>query len=406
VTETARTEPGPTPESEASFVGQAPVTTAAFDGPSALAGCERTASSLTRIAELFDPGAGDRASELGRWLDDAHRELVLLTRSVPEGFRAAVWSWSHAFDDAVSSVHGAYRNLLAAHGRATEGSASSPEIAHRIFELGALLSNWDRRLNSRDVANSVTQKYAKSDVWKEMSDHLFSPQMAVTVYRALEEARVIPPRGAPLVFFGATANIATHEQAIFDERRRGGGESIFVVGDRAEVRPKTASASSGEASFQFLRWDASKPPVRRGTVDVIWDRKGWLWYGAHVKPTTVVNVERTLASLAEYARLLKPGGCIVVDHIEGYADYQPQLTQLKGEISRLRAAGETVDFEAAAKAMPAGAHQLEPSTVDEIRTAGETVGVDLWSIISRRFEILDLGEGVLRVRVLRKRADD
>jgi len=76
--------------------------------------------------------------------------------------------------------------------------------------------------------------------------------------------------------------------------------------------------------FGKISADAAHIPLLNDTVDVVWDRLGALWHAQDSRIYQTKDGERTMRFydpgddlvkriLGEYERVLKPGGCVVVD---------------------------------------------------------------------------------------------
>lgn len=207
-------------------------------------------------------------------------------------------------------------------------------------------------------------KYAPGDQeinsWKEVADGYFGREEAVTVLNSLRE--FLPSADKDLVFLSPTANYPTHEEAMYWEAiHTRTGKTTFLVGDISKIKPtkileEIAPYNNEDHQFTYFRWDADRLPIKKGSVDVLWDRKGWLWHSANEGGNKMV-----LKALRQYRDLLKPGGIIVTDAIQGRA------------------------------------LQDEFSTVDLITSRGTA---HTWDVIGSWFDYQDIGSGVSRCRVL------
>jgi hypothetical protein len=251
-----------------------------------------------------------------------------------------------------------------------------------------------------EIADKYEARGREKPRWKARADGLYGADDVRKTFDALSAAGVIPPPDKDFVFVSASSNLPTHERLIFDaDQQTRRGKVRFIAGDISEIEAPAdlKSVTTKTGSFQFFRWDAERLPVAPASVDLVWDRKGWLWHNA----TTFQKPARWLASLMAYAATLKPGGAVVIDHPPGW-------TELKrhdyGSIGALDEPGVREAAERASKATgKTVAPQFEPSTVDQVdRMAWET-GTNVWQLVAQHFEIIDVGEGASRMRILKKK---
>ncbi len=236
--------------------------------------------------------------------------------------------------------------------------------------------------------------------WKEFSDGYFDRDQARATYDVLRESGVIPAPDKPLRFVSASANAATHEAAMYERDvelapKRPGGRQ-FMVGDIADV-PNRAYPGPPFPRGEFIhsQWDGTALPFAKNSIDVIWDRKGCLWF---TLTTDKLDGKATplalLGVLDHYHSILKPGGSIVVDAIEGF-DLVSQAANMSGRgtaLHYLKQGGE----------LPAGVTpQAEQSTADGLNNVARDSGVDLMALIATRFDVRVVGEGKTRCLVFR-----
>lgn len=246
---------------------------------------------------------------------------------------------------------------------------------------------------------------AKRDGWKRSSDKLFGPNEAIAVYQLLTQKGFIPDLSQSFTFLSPTSSYPSHELVTWEhDSNLRTGSNLFLAGDMREINLGTQKpiliSTSDEYShrFNFFRWDAENLPFANGSVDIIWDRKGWLWHlSEHIG-----NADRLLRTLESYRRLLKAGGCIVTDNIMGFDTYIQNLPYGQAleflVAETLHEAGLVGGFELSTL-MPYAPGQYEESTVNKINE----LNAGIWSRISDQFSIEDVGLSILRNRVLVKK---
>jgi hypothetical protein len=245
--------------------------------------------------------------------------------------------------------------------------------------------------------------YEDSSVWKDTADRKITPRVIREIWKDLKNhSGIIPGPESQFIFLSPTANIGTHEEVIFQEdakTRRGRG--TFFVGDKArlDIPEHRKSAEINGNVLQYVRLDAGALPFptddaekgTQGRVDMIWDRKGWLWRVAEKENASVF-----LEALNAARGFLKPGGCIVIDDIERWK-YQ-RVDEWRGLIPRLVGA---VKYARANRTLA----QHEPSTVEKINKLRQSDGSSIWPEIDKLFERIPLSKGASKVLVLRKKAN-
>lgn len=248
------------------------------------------------------------------------------------------------------------------------------------------------------IAEHIVEQYESP--WKEASDTLFGPEHAIEVWQRIESEELLPPPSQHLVIVSAASHIPTHERALFTHiaETRPGGCTFFAediqnpkhwsATDQAVATPIHTPTSD----FQFIQSDARNIPVARGSVDVLFDRKGWIWHASNVN---TLNTKRVFTAFEHYYQLLKPGGILVVDAISGFREYLEQLTE-EQQNRILASIGKNMDPREVYENPPG---QFEPSTVEML----DIYTPRIWARIEPLYEMHDIGEGQLRVRVLTKR---
>ncbi|TSC85971.1 MAG: hypothetical protein G01um10147_1038 [Microgenomates group bacterium Gr01-1014_7] len=178
------------------------------------------------------------------------------------------------------------------------------------------------------VKEGITKKYTgklytPAGSWKEDSDILFTPNDAVYVWRLLHKAGIIPNTQKDLVFISPSANQPTQEAAIWlDERKRDRPRTTFLAGDLLQTNPyclmqAVQPLQNENHKFAYFRWDAEYLPVAPNSADIIWDRKGWIWHCVN----DLKDKTRLRNTFDAYWNILKPGGSLVLDNMNQYADY-------------------------------------------------------------------------------------
>ncbi len=263
--------------------------------------------------------------------------------------------------------------------RMIHGLARHPEHADVVWS-GCIVSRFAEPLRDEPLATRVGKEYARpvGVRWKDYSDKYFGPLEARATYDMLRRAGVIPPPGAPLRFVSAAANSASQEAAMFERDRetspdRKGG-CQFIVGDLAEIATRALPGPTYGGTFLHVRWNASQLPLAPGSVDVLWDRKGCLWFALmndHLNQNQRIGRSPllALAVLRHYEEVLKPGGSLVLDAIP------------KGLLP-----------------------EVERSTSDAIETVTLASTIDVLHLLKTRFDVRYVGEGVTRCLVLTKRS--
>lgn len=242
--------------------------------------------------------------------------------------------------------------------------------------------------------------------WKEDSDKLFGPRKAAVVWKLMQNAGLIPPYENGLVFVSPTANIATHELAIWqrDSSQRE-GKNLFLIGDLLPgLDPKPVLGGQDISDdkghrLAFFRWDAESLPVKPNSVDVIWDRKGWVWHLA----ADIKSNPRLIRTFRNYHHLLKPGGSLVLDANDQFDHYVATLSRRDRCIYMKRMYLDNIGSLPKSRpsqfypGLPIG--QYERSTVNQI----DRLDPDLWTDLEKYFRIQDIGRGVFKHRVLIKK---
>lgn len=235
-----------------------------------------------------------------------------------------------------------------------------------------------------EVIQKIKELYSDpSNRWKERYDRVFGPTQAVQVWREIRKMGILPDVTRDLTFISPTSNIPTHEIAIWrDEISQRTGTTRFLIGDLIsipsigrqleEIKPYL----SDNHRFNYLQWNAEQLPVENQSVDVIWDRKGWLWHCANIEiaserkgyvdtlRTRQVRRKKLQEALSEYNRILRVGGMIIIDS----ADYWYE------------------EF-------------FELSTVTMVN---ERADRNFWSDLGNGYTMEDIGEGDLKTRILIK----
>lgn len=233
-----------------------------------------------------------------------------------------------------------------------------------------------------DIIQGIKKLYSDpSNLWKERYDKVFGPTQAVQVWLQIRQNGLLPDARGNLTFLSPTSNVPTHEIAIWKEEiSQRVGTTRFLVGDLVsipsigkqleEVKPYL----SDNHKFDYFQWNAEQLPVGNQSVDVIWDRKGWLWHCANIKIASeeksdaidILRTRRTVRkklqkAFSEYNRILRVGGILVIDQVDYWYE----------------------EF-------------FEPSTVTMI---DEHAGRD-FGPLKKAYTIKDIGEGDFKTRIL------
>lgn len=251
-----------------------------------------------------------------------------------------------------------------------------------------------------ETKKAMMMAYPEFPDWKEDADKLFGPKEAVELWKSI--SAFLPPPERDLVVLGTSENIPTHLAAMWNETRKNrSGKVNFFVGDIGMfpvgnlISREIAPHIDERHSFNVFQWDAENLPVKPSSVDVIFDRAGWLWHCIR----EYKDESRLMNSLIGYFNLLKDGGVVVIDAIEGFNDYFETLPKsVREEFEKKLKSGE---YFRPAELLDNPPGQYQPSTVD-VMTEG--TGEDFWFYVERFFDISDIGKGVTKVRVLKKKS--
>ena len=243
--------------------------------------------------------------------------------------------------------------------------------------IGCDVARFAELYRDETITDLCRKSYSESQGvrWKAHADTYYGPEQARATYDVLRAAGIVPTASGPLRFVSAAANAGTHEAAFFERDaevapdRKGGRQ--FIVGDIADVPRRALPGPSFGSGFMHVRWDAHRLPLAPSSTDIIWDRKGRTWFALRNDRLKDAALTRSpllaLAVLLHYHELLKPGGHVVLDAIEGVAE------------------------------------QWEQSTAAAIQANTDSGGVDLFDLIRSHFDVRFVGDGLTRCLVLTKR---
>lgn len=189
---------------------------------------------------------------------------------------------------------------------------------------------------------ALMNAYPEYPGWKTDSDKLFGPKEAVEIWKSI--SGFLPPPERDLVVLGVSENIPTHLAAMWNEARKSRlGKVNFLVGDIGTfpvgnlISREIAPHTDDRHSFNVFQWDAENLPVKPSSVDVIFDRAGWLWHCIRAYK----DEGRLMDSLISYFNLLKEDGVVVIDAIEGFNDYFETLPKsVRKEFEKKLKSGE------------------------------------------------------------------
>lgn len=229
----------------------------------------------------------------------------------------------------------------------------------------------------------------KGSEWKEKADKLFTPQDCIEVFNNIAEAGLMPEPDKDITIASVASNIPTLELALYEDLKiKRTGKVTVITGDRVTLQiPPTIKQNINVSNdnIYHIVWDAKNLPLPNKSVDVIYDKKGALWYLAS---TNLINI--FIGCLESYRSKLKDGGIVVIDNIEGFTEWGSELDYIADEFGRGFADKVLQKYNA-------DQSQQELSTVDRITKA---FGQEIWLEISRMFHIVDVGIGKHKVRVL------
>ncbi len=250
-----------------------------------------------------------------------------------------------------------------------------------------------------ECKQALMDGYRQYPEWKIDSDKLFGPDQAQAVWSTIQ--KYLTPSDHPLVVVGVSENIPTHMAAMYQLAGNDDNEKVhFLAGDIARfeltqfAQQEQRLSKPSKSTFHGFQWDAEHLPFARGSIDVLFDRAGWLWHCAkEYKDET-----RLMNTFIQYYELLKPGGILVIDAVEGFKQYEQSLDYQTRRQIRAKMQSGVYYRPSALYTNPPG--QYQPSTIDVIQ---EVVSADFWFYIERFFTIAHCGEGVTKVMVLKKK---
>jgi len=218
--------------------------------------------------------------------------------------------------------------------------------------------------------------------WKADADKMFTPADAVIVFQNLEKIDLLPPRTEALHIASISSNVPTLEIGVFDAlQAQRAGKVTFIAGDLTHLEIGKDDERFKREGFHIVQWDAQHLPLVDHTLHVIYDKKGALWHFAKKEMPQVEFLE----ILRQLKDKLKPSGIIVIDNFD-YNEVDEFFFNDWGFL-----AGQEQE-------RYMNPYQTEPSTVQTItRTYGEWI----WKKISKIFGIIDVGDGIHSVRVLK-----
>jgi SAM-dependent methyltransferase len=233
--------------------------------------------------------------------------------------------------------------------------------------------------------------------WKTYSDKKFSPLDAKIVFRNLQDSGIIPPAQKDFTFLSPTANTATHERAMWEEdKNTRTGKSTFVVGDLSVLIRKQPLDTDSNHLFQSIYLNAFQLPLGNGCIDLIFDRKGWIWHCA----ANIEYRQYLLPTLAEYQRVLAPGGSIVFDAMQGFSkDAYAMLRTRCLQIEDDQLYGRKPQF-TPNQLFYRDVSQYEESTLDLLMLRSTE-----WMKILQRFTYQPIGRGAHQIAVLTPKTD-
>jgi ubiquinone/menaquinone biosynthesis C-methylase UbiE len=109
-----------------------------------------------------------------------------------------------------------------------------------------------------------------------------------------------------------SANIARVEADMLEEFKKQNVDVSFIVGDIAD-KINIDRRVSGINEMLYLNIDAAKLPLKNASVDILFEKKGFLLQLIDLAIRD--NNKLVLKLLDEYFRVIKPGGAVLVDSI-------------------------------------------------------------------------------------------
>lgn len=268
----------------------------------------------------------------------------------------------------------------------------------------------ERQFDLEQFKNQLRLSYSGDLKWKVASDRKLGPDCIQHIVTNLIEAGVWPSSRQPMVVLSPTANVPHHELQLWKYAQQIHYAPVTVLASDLINHCQSGeqvSQRAGQHTFQYLQADAALLPICNGSVDILWDRKGWLWHLADTQ-----QVDSLQDTLLQYKQKLKPQGAIVIDAIstldvERWRIYLSALVLVLGlpflavlpllQPNMLKVLPqEVVQFDRFLL------NQYEQSTWQLFKELGAYTSFMDW--LHEHFFIVALGDGKERVTVLRPKS--
>lgn len=201
----------------------------------------------------------------------------------------------------------------------------------------------DNKSELEYLVEDIRTKYSTSEdihSWKLESDMITTPEMMLQSWQSLKAQGILPSFESDLIFVSPTANYPTHEVAIYkNEITERQGKILFLVGDISDVNPspllhENQIQNNQYQQFHYFKWNANALPISNQSVDVIWDRKGWLWHLAENAKFLSEGEGRqmVLSAFDQYFQLLSNKGVLIVDATTSTQQAEISTVQLLSDL--------------------------------------------------------------------------
>ena len=145
--------------------------------------------------------------------------------------------------------------------------------------------------------------------WKSQEDTLFLESQVETTLQILK--KILSEKAtAQISILSPTANTASLEARMFKKLKQEKEFSniSFIAGDVADIAIDKEVFNN---DVLYARFDALNLPFKDNSIDILFDKKGLLWFACEYK-----KIDKITESLEEYFRILKEDGEIIIDAIK------------------------------------------------------------------------------------------